>query len=68
MDILAKISKPLLNVFIDGIICGLCIAVAVKGYRKAEGAGKYFAVILGVMVFILAGSEHVVAKSKNLPM
>ena len=57
----AKVSKSLWNVLIDGVICGICIAVAVKGYRRAEGAGRYLAVILGVMVFILAGSEHVVA-------
>ena len=46
---------------VPGFICGICIAIAVKGYQKAEGFGKYLAIVLGVMVFILCGSEHVVA-------
>lgn len=55
----SKLSKPL--PLILGFICGICIAIAVKGYQKAEGFGKYLAIVLGVMVFILCGSEHVVA-------
>ena len=57
----AKLDKPIYIVIIDGIICELCIAIAVYGYKKAEGFGKYLIVVLGVMVFILCGSEHVVA-------
>ena len=56
-----KIGKPFYVIIIDGIICEFCIAIAVRGYAKAEGIGKYLAVILGVMVFILAGAEHCVA-------
>ena len=47
--------------FLDGIFCGFCIALAVKGYAKAEGVGKYLTVVLGVMMFILCGAEHCVA-------
>jgi len=57
----AKLDKPVYIIIIDGLICELCIAIAVCGYKKAEGFGKYLVVILGVMVFILCGSEHVVA-------
>ncbi len=57
----AKLDKPFYILIIDGIICEFCIAIAVTGYRKAEGFGKYLVVVLGVMVFILCGSEHVVA-------
>lgn len=57
----SKLQKPPLILLVDGIICGICIALAIKGYQKAEGMGKYLSVILGVMVFILCGSEHVVA-------
>ncbi|MCR5331986.1 MAG: formate/nitrite transporter family protein [Lachnospiraceae bacterium] len=57
----AKLDKPFYVIIIDGIICEFCIAIAVRGYAKAEGTGKYLAVILGVMVFILAGAEHCVA-------
>ena len=56
-----KLDKPFYIVIIDGIIWEFCIAIAVKGYAKAEGFGKYLAVVLGVMVFILCGAEHVVA-------
>ncbi len=56
-----RLSKPLHLAFLDGIFCGFCIAVAVKGYAKAEGVGKYLMVVLGVMMFILCGAEHCVA-------
>jgi len=56
-----KYDKPVGRLLVDGILCGICIAIAVYGYQRAEGAGKYLAVILGVMVFICAGTEHVVA-------
>ena len=56
---ITKTEKPL--PIIHGLICGLCIAIAVKGYGIAESSGKYIAIIFGVMVFILCGSEHVVA-------
>ena len=64
----AKLAKSTGDILADGIICGICIAVAVRGYRKAEGTGKYLAVILGVMVFILAGAEHVVANMFYMTM
>ncbi|MCR5272939.1 MAG: formate/nitrite transporter family protein [Lachnospiraceae bacterium] len=57
----AKLAKSVPELIIDGIVCGICIGIAVKGYRKAEGFGKYLALVLGVMVFIIAGGEHVVA-------
>jgi formate/nitrite transporter FocA (FNT family) len=57
----AKLDKSFLMVVVDGIICEFCIAIAVRGYAKAEGVGRYLAVVLGVMVFILCGAEHVVA-------
>ncbi len=57
----AKLDKPFYIVIIDAVICEFCIALAVKGYAKAEGFGKYIIVVLGVMTFILCGAEHVVA-------
>lgn len=57
----AKLAKPFYVIIIDGVICEFCIAIAVRGYAKSEGFGKFLAVILGVMVFILAGAEHCVA-------
>ena len=55
---IAKLSKPLYIVFIDAVVCGICIAIAVKGYAKSR---NFLVVVLGVMVFILAGAEHVIA-------
>ena len=57
----AKLAKPFYIVIIDGVICEFCIAIAVRGYAKAEGFARYLVVVLGVMVFILCGAEHVVA-------
>lgn len=57
----AKLDKPFYIVIIDAVICEFCIAIAVRGYAKAEGFGKYIIVVLGVMTFILCGAEHVVA-------
>ncbi|MBR1759341.1 MAG: formate/nitrite transporter family protein [Lachnospiraceae bacterium] len=56
-----KLAKSFARAFLDALICGVCIAIAVRGYKRAEGFGKYLCVVLGVMVFILAGAEHVVA-------
>ena len=56
-----KLDKPFYIIIIDGIICEFCIAIAVRGYAKAEGFGKFLVVVIGVMVFILCGAEHVVA-------
>ena len=55
-----------LNVFYDtwwitllkSIGCGICIYGSVEGYKKTK---SFVPVILGVMVFILAGFNHCVA-------
>ena len=58
---ISKIEKNILSTCIDSIICGICIAIAVKGYAKAEEFGKHLMVVLGVMVFILTDAEHCIA-------
>lgn len=57
----SKFAKTEPSLILDGAICGIFIAVAVIGYKTAEGFGKQLIVVLGVMGFILCGSEHVVA-------
>lgn len=60
------IASAKLDVFYDtwwitllkSIGCGICIYGAVEGYKKTK---SFIPVILGVMVFILAGFNHVVA-------
>ena len=57
----AKFDKPFYVIIVDGIVCEFCIALAVRGYAKAESFGKFLIVVFGVMTFILCGAEHVVA-------
>ena len=57
-----KLAKPWGVVYIDALLCGVFIGIAVHGYRKFAGSsGGLLAVVLGVMGFILSGSEHVIA-------
>lgn len=60
------VASAKLDVFYDtwwitllkSIGCGICIYGAVEGYKKTK---SFIPVILGVMCFILAGFNHVVA-------
>jgi len=59
----SKLDKSAITVLIDGLICGISIAVAVKGFNNKDSPDvmRCIIVVLGVMVFILCGAEHVVA-------
>ena len=58
----AKLNDNLLSIFILGILCNILIFIAVDGYNKnPHELGKYFAVLFGVVVFIVCGFEHSVA-------
>lgn len=57
----AKMSKPWFALIALGALCNIMIYIAVMGYRKAEGFGKWLAIIFGVMTFVLCGFEHCVA-------
>ena len=50
-----KLTKAPIEILIDGIICGICIAIAVAGYANE------IRTILAVVVFIMTGSEHCIA-------
>ena len=57
-----KTGDSLVSLFFLGVLCNICIYIAVEGYRSIpSAAGKYLSILLGVMVFILAGTEHCVA-------
>lgn len=57
-----KNSDSFLSLFLLGILCNIFIFIAVDEYKNNEHIlGKYLAIILGVMGFILIGSEHCVA-------
>ena len=57
-----KLSDSFLSLFFLGILCNILIYIAVEGYGKIQHeTGKYLALLFGVMVFILCGTEHCVA-------
>ncbi|SHI37505.1 formate/nitrite transporter family protein [Pseudobutyrivibrio xylanivorans] len=57
-----KNQDSYLSLFMLGIICNIFIFIGVDEYKKNEHVlGKYMAIILSVMGFILVGSEHCVA-------
>lgn len=58
----AKLEDKLPSVFILAVFCNILIYVAVDGFRSnPHELGKYLAMFLGVMAFILCGFEHCVA-------
>ncbi len=57
-----KVGDSLLSLFILGVLCNILIYMAVEGYKSIpHELGKYLALMFGVMVFILAGTEHCIA-------
>ena len=59
---LTKLDDSLLSLFVLGLLCNIFIYIAVEGYRSnPHELGKNLSLFLGVMVFILCGTEHCVA-------
>lgn len=57
-----KTEDSFLSLFILGMLCNALIYIAVESYSKnPHETGKYIALFLGVMVFMLCGTEHCVA-------
>lgn len=57
-----KMDDCLLSLFLLGALCNVFIYIAVEGFkRNPHELGKYLSLFFGVMVFILAGTEHCVA-------
>ncbi len=57
-----KLADNLFSTFIMAVMCGLLMCIAVLGYMNIkDGVGRYLALILPVMVFILSGYEHSIA-------
>ena len=58
----AKLGDGLVSLFFLGLLCNIFIYIAVEGYKNnPHELGKYLSLLFGVMVFILAGTEHCVA-------
>ena len=57
-----KLNDNLISLFFLGILCNILIYIAVEGFKNIpHEVGKYLALLFGVMVFILCGTEHCVA-------
>ena len=57
-----KMSDTYLSLFLLGAFCNIMIYISVEGYNKIpHEIGKYIALFLGVMVFIMSGFEHSIA-------
>lgn len=57
-----KLGDDLPGLFFLGLLCNIFIYLAVEGFKNApHDAGRYLALIFGVMGFILCGTEHCVA-------
>lgn len=57
-----KLNDSLMSLFLLGFLCNILIYIAVEGYlRNPHELGKYMALLFGVTVFILSGTEHSVA-------
>ncbi len=57
-----KLNDNILSIFILSILCGMIMYIAVNNYKKeTDVVGKYIAIFMGVMAFILCGFEHCVA-------
>lgn len=54
----AKLSKPLINVFVDAVFCGILIFLCVDIYKKHKNV---IGIIFCIPTFILCGFEHSVA-------
>ena len=50
------------SLFIKGILCGMCVFLAVYLYANVKNPGfKYLGLILPIMAFVLCGFEHCIA-------
>ncbi|MCQ2554651.1 MAG: formate/nitrite transporter family protein [Clostridia bacterium] len=64
-----KLSDSLISIFILGMFCNMMIYIGVDGYRNnPHEVGKYLAIVLGIMVFILCGFEHCIANMYYISM
>lgn len=56
-----KLDDNIISILILSFFCGILMYFAVNGYKELKDVGKYIAIFLGVIVFILCGFEHCVA-------
>ncbi|WRS27157.1 formate/nitrite transporter family protein [Oscillospiraceae bacterium MB08-C2-2] len=58
----SKLADTPGSAFVMSVLCGVMMCVAVLGFTTIQdGVGKYLALIMPVMVFLVAGFEHSIA-------
>lgn len=63
-EVVDKKPHNFLSIILMGFMCNLLIFFAVNGFKtNKHKVGKYFVLILCVMVFILCGFEHCIANA-----
>lgn len=56
-----KLDDNIISILILSFFCGILMYFAVNSYKELKDVGRYIAIFLGVIVFILCGFEHCVA-------
>lgn len=57
-----KADDTLISLFVLGIFCNIMVVHAVDQYlNNPHEIGKYFGIVMSIMVFILCGFEHCIA-------
>ena len=54
----AKLAKSALETFVDGLLCGVIMYIAVQIFLENKSV---FGILIGVPVFIMSGFEHSIA-------
>lgn len=57
-----KLDDSLFSSFLMSVFCGIMICISVMGYlMNKDSLGRYLALFLPIMVFLLSGFEHSIA-------
>lgn len=56
-----KLSYPWYKMLVSSMFCGMMVFIAVEGYKRLEGFGKYFIIMLAIGGFIIMGFDHSIA-------
>ena len=56
-----KLDDNIISILILSFFCGILMYFAVNSYKELKDVGRYIAIFLGVIVFILCGFEHCIA-------
>jgi formate/nitrite transporter len=65
----AKVSMPLMEAFIRGILCNVLVCMAVwMAYAGRSVTDKFIAIVFPISAFVAAGFEHSIANMYFIPL